>query len=112
VLRDDGEPRQAVFDQGRDDLAAKRELRDERGWDLGAGCRHGNPVIWRAWGVPKAPIANDQNNVRVSSALEVLPGECVRQWIDLDELYRGYAKYAQRTNSIRTIPMLRLTPAR
>ena len=28
------------------------------------------------------------------------------------ELYRGYANYAQRTNNIRTIPMLRLTPAR
>jgi deazaflavin-dependent oxidoreductase (nitroreductase family) len=28
------------------------------------------------------------------------------------ELFRGYAKYAQRTSSIRTIPMLRLTPVR
>ena len=84
MLRDDGELLQAVFDQGRDDLAAKRELRHERGWDLGAGCRHGNPVVWRAWGVLEAPIAKDQNNVRVPSALEVLPGKCVRQWIDLD----------------------------
>jgi len=33
---------------------------------------------------PRPPIAKDQNNVRVSSALEVLPGECVCQWIDLD----------------------------
>ena len=31
VLRDDGELLQAVFDQGRDDLAAKGELRHERG---------------------------------------------------------------------------------